>query len=344
MRMPNAGTGRATVLAGAVVLSLSGCGTKPGPLPPAQGAKALPSDVLAISGRDTLTMTRFETAARQAGVPARGNSAQTLAFWDEFVRYSLEAQAAQDAGLTRDSVRQRRWTSIRERIITDRYAQEIVQAQFGYRDGTLDSLIAKDSALAKAPRDSARVQMARKLVLSTIKYDSVQKANIGLFRRPDSTIAPIDSSKSRIEALVFNQRSQMEMGALHEKLRSTYKVELPKVERPAVPNDSLEAFYRKNQDRWTGAPLYLLSALGSKDSAALRAAVLGKKKLASKDAFQALSSRFPVGFPQAPKGELGRVKRNFALPYGLGMVPELFVALDTAKPGVVGLVRSDSLW
>ncbi|MEN9353714.1 MAG: hypothetical protein RL318_1039 [Fibrobacterota bacterium] len=344
MRLPTAGTGRNTVLAGAVVLSLAGCGAKPGPLPPAQSASTLPADVLALSGRDTLTLARFDNAARQAGVPSRGNGTQTIAFWDEFVRYSLESQAAQDAGLTRDSVRLRRWSSIRERILTDRYAQEIAQAQFGYTDRFLDSLIARDTSFAKVSRDSVRIRMARKLVLSAVKYDSVQKANIGLFRRPDSTITPLDSSRTRIEALVLNQRSQQEMSGLHERLRSSYKVEIPKVERPAVPKDSLEAFYRKNRDRWTGAPLYMLSALGSKDSAALRTAVLGKKKLASKDAFQALSSRFPVGMPNAPKGELGRVKRNFALPYGLGLIPDLFAALDTAKPGVVGLVRGDSLW
>jgi len=302
------------------------------------------SDVLAFSGRDTLLAARFESAARQANVPATGSGAQTLAFWEEYVRYSLESQAAVDAGLTRDSLQQRRWASIRERILADRYSQEIIQGQFGYSDRQVDSVIAKDTALRKLAVDTARSRAARKMALAGVNYDSLYKASSIMFRRADSSMLPLDSAKPRIEQMVLGGKTQRAMSGLTDQLRSDFKVVLPKVERPAVPKDSLEAFYRKNRDRWTGTPLYFLSALGAKDSAALKAAVLGKKKPATKDAFQALAAKFPVGTPVALKGELGRVKRNFALPYGLGMMPELFTALDTAKPGVVGLVRGDSLW
>jgi len=344
MRLTNAGAGQAAVLAGAAILSLSGCGSKPAPLPPTSVDAAPSSNVLAFSGRDTLVAARFENAARQANVPATGAGAQTLTFWDEYVRYSLESQAAVDAGLTRDSLQQRRWASIRERILADRYSQEIVQGQFGYTDRQVDSVIAKDTALRKLAQDTARVHAARKMALVGVKYDSLYKASSIMFRRADSSMLPLDSAKPRLEQMVLGSKTQRAMSGLADQLRSDFKVELTKAERPAVSKDTLEAFYKKNRDRWTNTPLYVLSALGAKDSTALKAAVLGKKKPATKEAFQALSAKFPVGAPIAPKGELGRVKRNFALPYGVGMMPELFTALDTAKPGVVGLVHGDSLW
>lgn len=344
MRLPKAAAGRSTVLAGVAVLSLSGCASKPAPLPPSETGAGIPSGVLAVAGRDTLTQARFETQARQVGVPAQGNSAATLGFWDEFVRYSLENQAAQDAGLTADPVRQRRWASIKERILSDRYSQEIVQGQFGFSDSVLASRIAADSVLRGLPVDSARRVAARRLAMAGVNYDSVMKANIGMFRRQDSTVAPLDSARNSIERIYLSAKAQRDLAEIPTTLRSRYKVDLPKLERPAVPQDSLETFYRRNRDRWSGVPMYVLSALASKDSAALRTAVLGKKKPTTKDAFQAMAAKFPVGTPVAPKGELGRVKRNFALPYGVGMLPDLFPILDTAKPGVAGIVRSDSQW
>jgi tetratricopeptide (TPR) repeat protein len=344
MRSPISGAGRNTVLAGAALLALAGCGTKPSPLPPNQSFQALPPDVLALSGRDTLTQARFEKAAKQAGVPAKGEATNTLGFWDEYVRYSLESQAAQDDGIYRDSSRQKRWASIRERILSDRYNVDILQGQFGYQDAVLDSVIASDSALKKLGKDSVHVVAARKLVLRGIKLDSVMKANPGQFRKPDSTFPSVDSVRAKIESLVLSQRSQKENSSAIGRLKAAYKVEVTKPVRPAVPQDSLLAFYRRNLDRWSGSPLYILSAIGTKDSAALRQVLSGKKRPTTKEAFQALAAKFPVGTPAAPKGELGRVRRNFALPYGLGMVPDLFVSLDTAKLGLVGPVRSDSTW
>ena len=342
MKLSNAG--RITLVSAIAVVGLSGCGSKPSPLPPTQVSTSLSPDVYAILNGDTLTKERFDRACVQASVPSDSNNPQRLEFWNEFVRYALEVQAARESGLTRDSLRVRRWGSIRERILMDRYFELVVRSQYGYTDIVLDSLVARDSTLRKLPIDSARITMAKRLVLGSIKIDSVYKANQAAFRRKDSTILPLDSVRARIEGGLLGQKAQAVTNELDSRLRKEYKIEVAKLERPAVSKDTLEALYRKNPDQWTGLPVYTLSALASKDSAAL-AKVLAKKTPASKVAFQSLSSRFPVGSPVvAPKGELGRVKRGYALPYGIGMVSELFPALDSVKSGrLVGPIRVDGV-
>ena len=332
-------------LVGTFAATFLGCAQKPSPLPPASRGTSLSPDVLAIVSGDTLTRARFEMACKQANVSPNGVGGQTLAFWEEYLRYSLESRAAAENPAVRDSSRLRRWASIRERILTDHYTQAIANEQFGYTDIALDSLIAKDSVLRRQPRDSARIALARKLVLNGVKIDSIYAANRSSFKRPDSSIAPLDSVRATIEQGLLSQKGQEAASGVNAKLRSEFKVEVSKVERPAVANDVLEAFYKKNRERWTGAVVYHLSALSSKDSLALRQAVAGKKRPATLSAFQSLAAKFPVGTPvAAPQGNLGRVKRNFSLPYGLGMVPELFSALDSVKTGLVGPLKVDSSW
>jgi TolA-binding protein len=337
--------GQKIAVAGTFAAALLGCAPKSAPLPPASRETTLSPEVLAVASNDTLTRARFEMACKQANVAPSGNSAQTLAFWDEYVRYNLESKAAAENAAVRDSSRVRRWASIRERILTDHYTQAIANEQFGYTDNALDSLIAKDSVLRRQPKDSARIQLARKLVLKNVKIDSIYAANRASFKRPDSSIAPLDSVRASIEQGILSQKGQESASGANEKLRTDFKVEISKVERPAVANDVIEAFYKKNRDRWTGTVIYHLSALSSKDSSALRQSVSGKKRPANLAAFQTLAGKFPVGTPAvAPQGAIGRVKRNFALPYGIGMVPELFPALDSVKSGLVGPFKADSSW
>jgi len=110
----------------------------------------------------------------------------------------------------------------------------------------------------------------------------------------------------------------------------TRTVTVTVVAPPAAPEDSLKAYWRAFADRWSTPAVYHLTALGSKDSAKLAKALAGAKDFAS---FQKLSAHFPIGSPAAPKGELGRVKHQFSIPYGIGMVPGLFTELETLKPG-----------
>jgi hypothetical protein len=342
MKLSNAG--RITVVSAIALGGLMGCGSKPAPLPPTQVGASVSPDVYAVVGTDTISKGRFERACLQAGVSSQGNGSQTLEFWNEYVRYGLEGLAARDAGLTRDSLRLRRWASIRERILMDRYYELVLRQQYGFSDLSLDSLVARDSSLRSLPADSARSLAARRLVLAAANLDSVYKADQANFRRKDSTLPPLDSVRARVEDIALGQKVQALSNQLEPRLRKEYKVEVAKLERPAIPEDSLMALYRKNADQWSGLPVYHLSALASKDSSAL-AKALAKKRPASKEAFQALSARFPVGSPVvAPKGELGRVKRGYALPFGIGMATDLFPLLDSATSGhVVGPIRVDSV-
>src|SRR5690606_8745673 len=54
------------------------------------------------------------------------------------------------------------------------------------------------------------------------------------------------------------------------------------------------------------------------------------------ESFKALASRFSSNSrTRAQQGRLGVVKRDFSLPYGVGMMPALFPALDEIESGRV---------
>ena len=197
----------------------------------------------------------------------------------------------------------------------------------------------RELALAKAANaaDSAKAATPQRL-------DSVYKANLSLFRKDSFVVSPFDSVKATVRDIALRSRQEAFLREFLPNQREAYHVAVQIPTRPSFPEDSLKLFWKQNPDRWSTPAMYRLSALGSRDSAKLAKAVAGAKDLAS---FRKLSPRFPVGQPiAAPGGELGRVKHQFSLPYGIGMVPQLFAQLDTAKVGgKTAIVRvNDSLF
>jgi tetratricopeptide (TPR) repeat protein len=183
--------------------------------------------------------------------------------------------------------------------------------------------------VALGARDSITVDSLRKLGAAPYKKITVQ--------------IPLDSVRARVQEIASATRLDRLGREYLPKLRESYGVKLVSIAPPAAPDDSLQTFWKANPTRWWNEPTYRLSALSSKDSASLAKAVAKTKDLAS---FRKLSSRFPVGTPAAPNGEIGRVKEQMSVPYGIGMVPVLFSKLDSTKAGhlVAPFRANDSLF
>jgi hypothetical protein len=199
-----------------------------------------------------------------------------------------------------------------------------------------DSVKARVRDLALAGAKNAADSAAR---TTAAKLDSVYKADAAQFRKDSSVQLSFDSAKVRVREYALRIAQEKLMRDYLPGRREAYKVKTLAVTRPAIPDDTLKAYWKRTSERWSSTAVYHLSALGSKDSAKLAKALSGAKDLA---AFRKLSATFPVGSPvRAPNGVLGRVKQQYSLPYGLGMVPALFSQLDTAKAGLVhGLVKA----
>ena len=300
---------------------------------PAPSQAPVAPGLLASWKNGSVDQTGWENWMRNSGVPLQTPASEQPRMFTDYIRYQLDALAAADAGLTSDKAKSERWASIVERILSDKVRREFVAGQHGFSDSAITAWAAKqDSTVRKLPMDSLRARGGRSLALAGVKLDSMYKANKESFKKDSANYRPFDSVKAELESIYLQGHVEKMQRDLISDLRNRYGVKLLTPQRPEPPEDSLVAFWKRNPERWTSQPVYRLVALGSKDSAKLSKAVAGVKDLAG---FKKLAAKFPVGTPVAPEGVLGRVKHQFALPYGMGMAPDLFTQLDGAKVGQI---------
>lgn len=289
--------------------------------------------LLASWNNGSIDQVGWENWKKNAGIAPQTPESELPRIFTDYVRYQLDAQAAQDAGVSGDKAKADRWASIVERILSDKVRRDILGDQQGFTDAQIQKWVAEqDSNVRKLPQDSLRVRGAKALALAGVKLDSVYQANKESFRKDSASYRPFDSVKNEVTELYLRNRTEKQMRDFLPDLRTRYGVKLVTPVRPDPSADSLMAFWKNNPELWSTQPVYRLIALASKDSAKLAKALASVKKLDAA-AFKKLAAKFPVGTPVAPEGVLGRVKHQFALPYGIGMVPELFAGLEVAKPG-----------
>lgn len=290
--------------------------------------------LLASWNTGSIDQAGWDNWKKNAGIAPQTPESELPRIFTDYVRYQLDAQAAKDAGVSGDKTKADRWASIVERILSDKVRRDILADQHGFSDAEIQKWVAaQDSTVRKLPQDSLRARGGRALALDGVKLDSVYQANKESFKKDSVDYRPFDSVKTEVADLYLRNRTEQKMRDFLPDLRTRYGVKLVSPVRPDPSTDSLMVFWKNNPDLWSTQPVYRLIALGSKDSAKLAKALASVKKLDAA-AFKKLAAKFPVGTPVAPEGVLGRVKHQFALPYGIGMVPELFAGLEAAKAGM----------
>lgn len=111
-----------------------------------------------------------------------------------------------------------------------------------------------------------------------------------------------------------------------------------------VPADP-HKFYEDNRDKFMTAPGYEVYHVAMKDSVVLAKTMANVKDLES---FKAVAATISENEETSEKdGLVGRVKKDYALPYGIGMMPALFAELEGKQVGYISsVIRSaaDSLY
>jgi len=318
------------------LLSIAGCAaTSP---KPQQGAVPK-ADELAVFQGGHITRAEWSNWKKTNRLTAATPEEEGRQF-NEYLRFQLDAQAAITAGLTKDSLLNLRKASIRQRILAEHYRADVIDAQYGVDDTTVTRFLASHAQqFAGMSADSARQRAIRTLALRDVNIDSVFQARKATFGDK-----PLDSVRTELENSVLREKSEIRTREFPDLARKLYKVEIQTPPRPEPSEDSLKALYKAIASAQFGSPaIFHMKALGARDSASLAKALA---KVQDAAAFEALSAKFPIGSPaRAPKGDLGRVKKQFALPYGLGMAPALFNELEPARTGLVAPIQlADTLW
>jgi len=296
----------------------------------APGPKASASEPLATWNGGSIDQSQWDNWKKSNNL-ATGDAKDQQKAFEEYVRNSLYAKAALDAGAAKDSAKGKRWASITDRILSDLYRRDFLSGQAGFPDSAIQRWAStQDSTTRRLPLDSLRLKGGEALLLQNIKLDSVYLATKDAYKKDSVTYLPYDSVKTRVRESTYQSMLSVLVRNNVADLRTKYAVKTPTYTPPAVADDTLKAYWKAHAENWSSVSTYRMSALGSKDSAALAKALSSVKTL---DAFKKLSAKFKVGTPAAPNGELGRVKHQFALPYGIGMSPALFDLVGSAKVG-----------
>lgn len=111
-----------------------------------------------------------------------------------------------------------------------------------------------------------------------------------------------------------------------------------------VPADP-HKMYEDNRDKFMTAPGFEVYHIAMRDSATLAKTVVNVKDLES---FKAVAATISENEETSDNmGFLGRIKKGYALPYGIGMMPALFTELEGKQKGYISsVIRSsaDSLY
>ncbi|HEX2611972.1 MAG TPA: peptidyl-prolyl cis-trans isomerase, partial [Fibrobacteria bacterium] len=145
----------------------------------------------------------------------------------------------------------------------------------------------------------------------------------------------LEEVRARVKEDYVRSRRESDMTPVIEALKAQHNVRLIPLERE--PSDKeVQAYYAAHIDEYTSPETFELYHVEAKDSASLAKALAGVSTL---DQFKALAAKASDNnLTQAQGGLLGWVKRDFVLPYGVGMMPSLFPLLDETSSGKIGEV------
>jgi hypothetical protein len=250
--------------------------------------------------------------------------------FEEYLRKRLYALAAQKSGYPDlDSLRIR-LTSLDRQVIAQYYTLVFSGEHSGITRNAIEAYYLRnpgkfrDSSGQIPPLRRIMARVADTMALAKADLDSFYRANKGNYPAPQPDLR----RKLAENYLLEEKRVRVENSAAE--LKAKYKVRMVHVFRP--PSDTeIAAYYARNKDSYQSPDAFELYHIESAAPKALESKVAGVKDL---EGFKALARRVSENAWTKPLGgRLGAVKRDFCLPYGIGMMPSLFPALDAAQPG-----------
>lgn len=158
---------------------------------------------------------------------------------------------------------------------------------------------------------------------------------IGLDAYHGERVPALGEVAPRVEDDYVRAKREADAGTVVEALKAKYKVRLISLDHEPTAKE-IEDYYTAHKNEYVSPGTFDLYHIEAKDSASLAKALAGVSTL---DQFKALATRISENkLTQPQQGLLGKVKRDFVLPYGVGMMPSLFPLLDEMSEGKVAEV------
>jgi hypothetical protein len=252
--------------------------------------------------------------------------------FEEFLRKRLYALAAQESGHPAlDSLRHRLFL-LDQLVITQFYQLIFIGENLGIPRREIEAYYNRnpgkfrDSTGHLPPVGGILARIADTMALTKADLDSFHRANAANYPPPQS-----DLRRKLAENYLLETKQIRSENAAAE-LKAKYGARMIPIFRP--PTDAqIAGYYAQNKNAYESPEAFDLYHIESSNPTSLGPKVAASKAL---EEFKALAGRFSENAWTRPLGgRLGTVKRDFCLPYGIGMMPSLFLALDTAQPGKI---------
>jgi hypothetical protein len=252
--------------------------------------------------------------------------------FEEFLRLRLYALAAQESGHPAlDSLR-RRLNLLDQMVITQYYQLIFIGENLGLTRREIEAFYSRnpgkfrDSNGHLPPVRDILARVADTMALSKADLDSFHRANAANYPPPQPDLR----RKLAANYLLEMKQRRSENAAAELKLK--YGARMIPIFRP--PSDAeISGYYLQNREAYESPEAFDLYHIESSSQKALDSKVAAAKDL---EGFKALAMRFSENSWTKPLGgRLGHVKRDFCLPYGIGLMPSLFPVLDAAQTGKI---------
>jgi PPIC-type PPIASE domain/Outer membrane lipoprotein len=248
----------------------------------------------------------------------------------EFLQKWLYAHAAQETGHPNMDSLRRRVSLLDKMAVAQFYQWTYLGENLGANRDEIQTYFKRYPEKFRDSSGQFRVfswileEVADSLALSKANLDSFYQASGESFSNRQPEFRRRMAEKYLIEA----KQKLIENSAI--KLKEKYQVRLVRAMR--TPTDAeIAEYYAKNKDAYVSPDGFDLYHIETAHPNKLRAQVSAVTRLGD---FQALAKRHSVNpWTKTKGGQLGVVKRDFCLPYGLGLMPALFPALDGLSSG-----------
>jgi len=252
--------------------------------------------------------------------------------FEEFLRLRLYTIAAQESGHPSLDSLQHRFTLLDQMMITQYYQLIFIGENLGLTRREIEDYYRtnpdkfRDSTGHIPPVQDILSRVSDTMAIAKADLDSFYRANAANFSPP-----PSDLRRKLAENYLFEAKQIRSENAGAE-LKAKYGVRI--IHRLKTPSDAeVSSYYAHNKETYKSPDAFDLYHIETSTPEALKVNVAATKSL---EDFQALAKRFSENAWTKPLGgRLGPVKRDFCLPYGIGMMPSLFPVLDAARPGKI---------
>lgn len=252
--------------------------------------------------------------------------------FDEYLRKRLYALAAQGSDHPALDFMRRRLFWLDRQVIAQYYELVFIGEYSGITPKEIKAYYRRNSG--KFRDSSGRIPPVQSILARVADTMTLAKADLDSFYRVNQVNYPAPQPDLRRKLaenyLLEMKRIRSENSAAE--LKAKYKARI--VPRLRPPTDAeIAAYYARNKKAYESPDAFDLYHIECSSPKALESKVAGVKDL---QGFQDLAMRVSEnGWTKPLGGRLGAVKRDFCLPYGIGMMPALFPALDAAQPGKI---------